>query len=128
MENENIVSSLGKIITDYRENHHPKLSSRDFADKCGISKSLIASIEANTYNYNICQATLFKISKGLDLEDDLELLKLIKNHDFISEIPKTDSSITIQPNSKLYAFFKHIKDWDDEHIEMLHNIALQLRK
>jgi len=38
MKNENFGSALGSLITNYREQSHPKLSSREFADKCGVCK------------------------------------------------------------------------------------------
>lgn len=130
MENENIVYALGKIITNYRENHHPKLNTREFADKCGISKSIIYSIEANTYNSFLGQSTLYKIAKGLDLRDDLELRTLIEqtNNDSFSKTTDESPVITIHPNSRLYAFFNLVKDLDEERIEMLHNLVINFKK
>lgn len=130
MESENIVYALGKIITNYRKNHHPKLSTREFADKCGISKSIIYSIEANTYNSFLSQFTLSKIAKGLDLKDDLELRTLIEQSDNNTFSKTTDENpvITIHPDSRLYAFFNLVKDLDEEKIEMLHNLVINFKK
>lgn len=129
MKNENFVSVLGSIITSYREQSHPKMSSREFADKCGVCKTVIRDIETKKHTGNPCHATLEKIAKGLDLEGSFALQELIKNY---SDEPKSvskdeDNPIILQPNTNLYALVSLIKDWDNEHIDMLHNIVKHLK-
>lgn len=129
MNNENFVSALGSIITNYRKQSHPELSSKKFADKCGVAKTVIRDIETQKHTGNPCHATLEKIAKGLDLESSFELQELIKNYNNETKLVSKDEDnpIILQPNTKLYALVNLIKNWDDEHIDTLHNIVKHLK-
>ena len=56
-----------------------------------------------------------------------EHIVILSEEDISFTTPK-DNSIILQPKTKLYTFFNLIKDFDEESIEMLHNLAIKFKK
>lgn len=129
MNNKEFVDVLGMIITEHRKKHYPKLSSREFAEYCGLSKSVMNRIENHTHNGNLNISSLNKIAIGLGLNDHLELREVVKGYNYEhKEISKNHKEIIISEGTKLYDLFDTIKDFNDESIEMLHNLAVKFKK
>ncbi len=129
MNNKEFVDVLGMIITQHRKKHYPKLSSREFAEYCGLSKSVMNRIENHTHNGNLNISSLNKIAIGLGLNDYLELREVVKGYNNEhKEISKNHKEIIISEGTKLYDLFDTIKDFNDESIEMLHNLAVKFKK
>jgi len=129
MNNKEFVDVLGMIITEHRKKHYPKLSSREFAEYCGLSKSVMNRIENHTHNGNLNISSLNKIAIGLGLNDHLELREVVKGYNYEHKsTPKNHKEIIISEGTKLYDLFDTIKDFNDESIEMLHNLAVKFKK
>lgn len=129
MNNKEFVDVLGTIITEQRKKHYPKMSSREFAEYCDLSKSVMNSIENHTHNGNLNITSLNKIAIGLGLNDHFELMEVVKGYNYEhDEIDKRYKEIIISEGTKLYDLFNTIKDFNDESIEMLHNLVVKFKK
>lgn len=132
MENmgKEFADALGSFITEYRKSCHPQLSLRGFAEKSGVSRMVICDLEAHNHSGNLLSDTISKISNGLDLENSYQLQDIIKKRmkSPKQENTKANERIILLKDSNLYALFEVVKDLSDHNIEMLHNIALELKK
>lgn len=133
MENYNkeFADALGSYITNYRISCHPQLSQRKFAEKCNLSRTVIANLEGHNHSGNALTETIGKIALGLDLENEEQLREIINQrieNPKYKEESKPNETITIRKDSKLFALFEVAKDLSPYNLEMLHNIALQLKK
>lgn len=87
-----------------------------------------SALQNDSYSGSLCKNTIEKIAYGMDLSYS-ELNKLLEEyHPNGFNSKKTSDEIIIYKNSKLYGLFKDIQDFNDEKIDILHNIALQLKK
>ncbi len=126
MSNGTVENNLGSALKDYISKNG--LNPSKFAEKCELSKSLIYALENDSYSGSLCKNTIEKIAYGMDLSYS-ELNKLLEEyHPGGINSKGTSDKITIYKNSKLYELFKDIQDFNDEKIDILHNIALQLKK
>lgn len=122
-EKKVFVDILGSVITAYRKSFNSELSSRAFAERCGISKSVVRQLENGEHNGNISYLTLEKIATGMGINYD-ELNERIKNYN------GNNIDYTIKTaNLKIYHLFELIqsKKLNDESIEMLHNIVSKIQ-
>lgn len=133
MENYNkeFADALGSYITNYRISCHPQLSQRKFAEKCNLSRTVIANLEAKKHSGNALAVTIGKIVIGLDLKSEEQLREIINQkieNPNKKDIPEVNETITIRKDSKLFALFEVAKDLSPYSLEMLHNIALEFKK
>lgn len=130
MEDKIFADALGSYITHYRKSFYPEMSSREFAEKSGISRTVISDIEGKKHNGNICSATLTKICNTLGLNDSFELREKVKKFMEVGDQKKNqkaNENIILKKGTNLYSLFEAAKDLSDPNIEMLHNIALKLK-
>ena len=132
MDDKVFADALGSVITNYRKSTYPEMSSREFAEKCGISRNVIWNLESKKHNGIICSTTLKKISHGLGLEESQKITELIKHYldddsNYEMEKRKKDEVI-LRKDTPLFDLFETAKKLSDEDIEMLHKFALKLSK
>ena len=131
MDDKVFADALGSVITDYRKSTYPDMSSREFAEKCGISRAVIRDLENKKHNGIICSTTLKRISHGLGLEDSQKMADLIKHYldDSNYEMEKgKKEEVILRKDTPLFDLFETVKELSDEDIEMLHKFALKLLK
>lgn len=81
---------LSDLIKNYRKNH--KLSVRDFADLCGLSRSYVSVLENDTIPENTGKrvipslAIIHKLAKGMNMDPQrlMSLVAYAENDDFIT--------------------------------------------
>lgn len=131
IKGKEFADALGSFIAEYRASCHPQISQRGFAEKCGLSRTVINDLEQKKHKGNVLSDTISKISFGLGLKSSFELQKIIeKRIAHPDQITKNnpDENIIISKNSNLYPLFEVAKDLSDKNVEMLHSIALDLKK
>lgn len=125
MKNDTGSNNIGSAIKDYIARNG--LSPSKFAEKCELSKSLIYALLNGTYTGSLCKNNIEKIAYGMDLSYS-ELNYLIEEyHSNVMNNEKNSDEIIIHKNSKLYELFKDIHNFNDEKIEILHNVAVNLK-